>query len=124
MTAKSRINAVMFADGKMVTAKSDISAVTVNVRMDMTANCRHIDFQVVNVTAFCRHNALPLSPNGVPAPFQRRCLAHSSVSGGFGGVSHSDGHSVVRRKKRSRHIDTPTQAGEFPRCGSCTVVAM
>ena len=69
----------MFADGKMVTAKSDISAVTVDVRMDMTANCRHIGFQVVKVTAFCRHNALPFPPNGVPAPFQRRCLAHSPV---------------------------------------------
>lgn len=31
------------------------------------------------MTAFCRHIALPLSLNGVPAPFQRRCLALSMV---------------------------------------------
>ena len=31
------------------------------------------------MTAFCRHIALPLSLNGVPAPFQRRCLALSTV---------------------------------------------
>ena len=50
---------------------------------------------------FCRHDALPFPPNVVPAPFQRRYLAHSLVPGGLGGVSHSDGHSVVRGKKEA-----------------------
>ena len=29
------------------------------------------------MTAICRHPALPFSPDGVPVPFQRRCLARS-----------------------------------------------
>ena len=31
------------------------------------------------MTVFCHHIALPLSLNGVPAPFQRRCLALSTA---------------------------------------------
>ena len=31
------------------------------------------------MTAICRHTVLPIVPNGVPAPFQRRCLALSLV---------------------------------------------
>ena len=31
------------------------------------------------MTVFCHHITLPLSLNGVPAPFQRRCLALSTA---------------------------------------------
>ena len=42
---------------------------------------------------------LPFYPNVVPAPaFQRRFLARSH-RGSLGGVSHSDGHSVVKYKR-------------------------
>lgn len=43
------------------------------------AKCRHGRFAVVHVTAICRHPALPFFLNGVPVPFQRRCLARSPV---------------------------------------------
>ncbi|MCX4374512.1 MAG: hypothetical protein OSJ58_22355, partial [Dysosmobacter sp.] len=36
-------------------------------------------FGAVHVTVIYRHPALPFFPNGVPAPFQRRCLARSTV---------------------------------------------
>ena len=41
--------------------------------------CRHGGFRIVDVTALCRHSVSPFSPNGVPAPFQQRCLARSPV---------------------------------------------
>ena len=31
------------------------------------------------MTAICHHTILPLSPNGVPVPVQRRCLARSTA---------------------------------------------
>lgn len=50
--------------------------------------------------------SLPFSPNVVPAHvFQRRCLARFR-SESLGGVSHSDGYSVVNRQnKKPIHRD-------------------
>ena len=43
MTAKSRINAVMFADGKMVTANSGTFAVTVDAEVNRRQNAVMVD---------------------------------------------------------------------------------
>ncbi|XVG96075.1 hypothetical protein ACGCUQ_06515 [Eubacteriales bacterium KG127] len=57
-------------------------------------------FSVWKSTDFYSSRAiLPFYPNVVPAPaFQRRFLARSHKES-LGGVSHSDGHSVVKYKR-------------------------
>ena len=44
----------------------------------------------------CRHIIVLFSPNGVPAPFQRRCLAHSQVSGN---ISFGQSFSCLGKKE-------------------------
>ena len=110
-------SAVMVADGKMMTANDGNSAAIIDGESGQTAKCRHGGFRIVDVTALCRHTVLPFPPNGVPAPFQRRCFARSPVSGrSLRSISFRRSFSC-QGQKRSRYIDTPTQTGAFPPLG-------
>lgn len=56
------------------------------------------------MTAICHHTILPLSPNGVPVPVQRRCLARSPVEV----MAEYPIRTVIQlsKQKRSRYIKT------------------
>lgn len=106
---------------QIMTANRAIFAVTVSAEMDRWQNA------VMVVWCGSCDGDLPspsfaVFPDGVPVPFQRRCLARSTV-GGLGRVSHSDGHSVVGAKKKPVHRRT-NPSGSFPLAGVLVWLSM
>lgn len=60
------------------------------------------------MTAICRHTVLPLFSEWRSCPCSA-ALSRSLPGGGHGVVSHLDGHSVVRVKKKPVHQNQPQQ---------------
>ena len=95
---------------RVVTANEVIFAVTADTEVDRRQNA------VIVVWRSSCDGDLPsprfaVFPDGVPAPFQRRYLARSTVEV----MAEYPIQTVIQcqEQKRSRHIDAPTPAGAF-----------
>ena len=96
----------------MVTANRAIFAVTVTAmaKTDRRQNAVRIVLGGSSDGVLPSH-CFAAFPEWRSCPYSA-ALSRSLPGEDRGGVSHSDGHSVVS-KKRSRHIDAPTPAGVF-----------